>query len=201
MTATERAAEEAERRVRENDGLTYDMEVDAFVAGAEWHAEQSSTLAVEKVAEVLAPELEDQPAADIMARRLARAIVAEFGPLVSTRERIITALMGEGYGEDREEAQDLAYAILASGAVVEPSTPTVDREAAERVLARVTVTAGECVNALIASGIVRDAREVRAEQIERDAQIAEKAYSGTKAAEYIERGIIAAAIREQKPWA
>lgn len=30
------ANDEAERRVQEDDGLSYDMEVDAFIAGALW---------------------------------------------------------------------------------------------------------------------------------------------------------------------
>jgi len=38
MSTTDDARAEAERRVRENEGLNYDMEVDAFALGAEWQA-------------------------------------------------------------------------------------------------------------------------------------------------------------------
>lgn len=127
----------------------------AYIQGRKDEAEQSSTLAVEKVAEVIR---ETTLVTDDLPGELARAIVAEFGPLASTREALIDTLLATA-----------TIKVFASK----------DRR----------WYAAQLADAILASGIVHDEREVRAEQIEHDAQIAEDPHGVS----------VARAIREQKP--
>jgi hypothetical protein len=162
-------------------------------------AEQSSTLAVKKVAEVIEPfivrAMGDYGDGEYTTEEAARAIVAEFGPLVVEA------------GKPAVDREALARIFMEHRVVLESGTTWLCRTCHQRWNPSLTddMPFAEIdlhpFDMAVASGFVLDAAEVRREQQERDARIAEKAYSGTKAAEYIERGIIAAAIREQKPWA
>jgi hypothetical protein len=128
MTAAERAAEERYPMI---DDVDPGPERDAYIQGRKDEAaEQSSTLAVEKVAALRShiAWMEDAEGSGLpLSIDDARAVIAHFGPIVSTRDALIETLDANRYGEpDGAPTPELADALLASGAVVEPSTPTGD---------------------------------------------------------------------------
>lgn len=93
----EKAEAEAERRVRENDGLTFDMEVDAFVLGAVWATEQragsrgGAMLGDEREKLLAEAETEVQKAASAATARQASRILA--GESDDNRLRLIVKLV------------------------------------------------------------------------------------------------------------